>query len=1345
MSKRGPLPELILTALLLLLGSSSSLHAQDQVRIVAGSPNNQMRVVNTYPEYWVDGKPFFQHAATFHYYRLPRDRWAEEMIALKGMGLNALDILPMWNWHEPEEGKLDFDGHSNPRRDLKYALELAESLGLKVTFRPGPYNTNEWRNGGYPDWLLRRPEYQMSEQEILEGRFPRWSSLQYEKSEVAASEWLKNETHLKYTRKYYHDILGYVSPFFADRGGPILSVQMDDDQAIGPENYNGPSFWKYMDTLRRFAKQATDNRPIIYYIDGAYMRLNAEANDALPEPFWNQGQDYQLTGGGYSTPGEAAKNKFLAEIVKTQPLFIPSHIEFQAGWWPALDDTYAASTDPSNTLMASRVMFQNGLKGLSYFPPNDTINPAGYTVPWSTHFYMWEAALSFLGKETGRAVYMRRNGRLVQSMGPFLETSHLLPDAGVVYPMATFPQEAMTGKEASYISAFANRLLWAGAYEHYNFELIDSDHAPLENFERYRVLLAPNVVDGPEGLKRYPHLEHYSQKAQRLLSDYVKDGGTLVIFPSLPKGRILDSLLAPFGRDRRVSGESVLKFDDGSTSRSLDHHVVLSLPAKPRTEVKAFARDAHGGIVGARLAHGKGQIFFFGADFSTWSKQVVAEFTQEGAQVTKGVHDFPEEAQQAGRQMLPALMKEAGEARKVYPGMKAERALDLGLYVTELVADSGTLPFERRADDSGYGFVGVTNFSVDQARTAEIVTTDPRALDLTAAPERSLRLPALTLPPRESLLLPLRVPISNPYWQMAPGIDPADEVFYSTAELSRVSYDGTILALEFTAPADGEVALRLARTPERAALDGTPTAVQEDAARHLYVVKIARGEAPHFIRKLEIAYPHEGPRVVFEAQEPWITGETRAVRVRVENPGPNTFQGELSLAAGSFHHAVDAPLEVSVPAKSERVFSFPVEIPPYAAADQMVDLTATLRERDSTVVWAWHSQAAVHRPFDWSIGPAQAFPLREDLHVPIVHPTLVSVDLPAEAVIQVRVKNWQDHEQAVTLAASGSQLEVTPAVTQLVMPPGAQQNLEIHAAPQGSSGCYHLTIDLRSGSYQATEEVAIAAIGKNDAIAYTLDYDRDGFPDIILENSSLRLFVSPYDGGRAFAFVSKATGANAFNSVGGMRDNFTRQVVPEDTQPDNPNEDWLGLFNRPYAFNIAAAAGRKAVVQLKYDAPDIYPKGVSLERTLTLGGGNNYYIEETALTPAGVVKPQAYVLENSLTFKAFDEPENFRRWFAEGRAPAEFPADKKNIDLPASTGFIGATHKQTGETFALMSLTSLAKIQLAAHAHAATIRMIYPDFTSPNQPRNFRAAYFFGKATPPEVGDLYGRLKSGKE
>jgi hypothetical protein len=1320
--------------------------AEDHVYKVIGTPNNQFKVVNTYPEYWVDGKPFCEYAASFFYHRIPRDRWAEELLRLRKMGVNTIDLYPFWNWHEPEEGFLDFDGHTNPRRDLKFLIKLLDSIGFKITVRPGPYYTSEWRNGGYPDWLLRRSEYRMSEQAILEGRYPRWSALQYDKSEEAATEWLKNETHLKYTRKWYHDVLALVNPLLAEKGGPVINIQIDDDQAIGRENYNGPDFWKYMELLRKYAKEATHDSKIPYYLNGADMRVNAEANDATEEPFWNTGQDYQMSGvGGYSTVYEAAKNKFLAETLKTEPLFVPTHIEFQAGWFVDEKDTYARPTDPSNTLMATRVMFQNGLKALNYYPLNDTLYPAGYECQWANYFYGWETAVNYAGKETARAMAVRRNGRLLAGMGPLLASSHFLPDAALVYPMATFPQSQLTAAETDYVAMFAGRVMWSGVYDHYNFELVDSDHTPSENFERYKLLLLPNLVGSKEESKRFPHLERYSDKAQQMMSDYVAAGGTLLIFPSLPKGKIFDNLLAPLGEGRQLLGNAPVRFADGTSALALGSRTILTLRKKPRAEVKVFARDARGSIVGARFAHGKGQVLFFGADFSSWSVPAGTAFTFEGGGKA-GARDYPEETQRAGRLALPALMKEAGVTRKVYTETESSKARDLGLYVTELIADQGSLPFEKRASDApGFGFVGVTNFSVEEARVADLFLTDPHLSDLTSsAPDRYLHLPRFTLPPRQAVMLPVHIPLSTPFWEMAPGLEATDEVTYATAELSKVAYDGRALRLEFTAPADGEVALRLSRRPEGAGVDGQSASIQEDAERRLYIVKIPRGESPHFLRAVELAYPGAGLRVTITPREPWIAGETRAVRVRMENPRATPLEGGLDFVAGAIYRKENPALAVHIPPRSSREFSFPAEIPSYTPEDQPVELVVTFREKQSSLTWAWRSEVTVHRPFDSSVGPVLDFPLREDQRIPIVHPTLASINLPGEATFQVRVKNWLDHEQMVTLTAEGPDLRLTTSSSHLALPAHGETTAEVHAAPAKGSGAYRFEIGLRSGDYQVKEGVVLAAIQEGEAIAYTLDYDRDGFQDVILENQKLRMFVSPHAGGRSFAFTRKDSGSNAFDSVGGLRDNFATRFEPEDMKglPDWTRVNWLGLYNRPYDFRILSASGAQAQVRLEYTAPDIYPKGMKLERTLTLAGDQNAVLADTEITPRGIEKPQAFVLETSVPFKSFKEP-NYNQWFTRGRGAEEFVPLRK-VELAASNGFVGTVNKLTGETFALMWLSPAVKSQMVADNHSALIRVTYPDFAEKNETYKYRAAYCFGKESPADIEKLFARLKAGK-
>ena len=156
---------------------------------------------------------------------------------------------------------------------------MSQQMGFKILLRPGPYDTNDWRNGGYPDWLLRRPEYYMTEQTVLEGRYPRLSAMQYEHQEESSTGWLKNTTHLEYTHKWFGNVLGRVKPLSASECGPIIAVQLDDDVAIGLSNYDGPNFWKYMDLLRQDAQEGTHGVPIPYFIDAADMQINAEAND----------------------------------------------------------------------------------------------------------------------------------------------------------------------------------------------------------------------------------------------------------------------------------------------------------------------------------------------------------------------------------------------------------------------------------------------------------------------------------------------------------------------------------------------------------------------------------------------------------------------------------------------------------------------------------------------------------------------------------------------------------------------------------------------------------------------------------------------------------------------------------------------------------------------------------------------------------------------------------------------------------------------------------------------------------------------------------------------------------
>jgi hypothetical protein len=265
--------------------------------------------------------------------------------------------------------------------------------------------------------------------------------------------------------------------------------------------------------------------------------------------------------------------------------------------------------------------------------------------------YTQENAITFAGGENGRAAYIRRTGRLIDGMGPVLAPTHLATDAGIVYPMATYPQKDLTPAEIQQVADVAGRLLWSGTSDHYNFELVDSDHTPLDNFERYRALMLPNpqAKDDPA---KYPHLAEYSEKAQRMLVEYVNDGGTLIVLPSAPGGAILRELLKPLGPEEFIPGTSTLRFANGSTAAAIGG--VYAVTPDEKSGVTVFARNAGDRIVGARFQHGKGRILFFGADLSRWVFPPDTHL-MEGGVVAGKTPDFPENRQYSARH-LPALM-----------------------------------------------------------------------------------------------------------------------------------------------------------------------------------------------------------------------------------------------------------------------------------------------------------------------------------------------------------------------------------------------------------------------------------------------------------------------------------------------------------------------------------------------------------------------------------------------------------------------------------------------------------------------------------------------------------------
>lgn len=100
----------------------------------------------------LDGKPWLPVMGEFQYSRYPEKYWDEELLKMKAAGVQIVATYVFWIHHEEVEGEFEWSG----RRDLRRFAELCAKNELFLVVRIGPYAHGEVRNGGLPDWVVKK-------------------------------------------------------------------------------------------------------------------------------------------------------------------------------------------------------------------------------------------------------------------------------------------------------------------------------------------------------------------------------------------------------------------------------------------------------------------------------------------------------------------------------------------------------------------------------------------------------------------------------------------------------------------------------------------------------------------------------------------------------------------------------------------------------------------------------------------------------------------------------------------------------------------------------------------------------------------------------------------------------------------------------------------------------------------------------------------------------------------------------------------------------------------------------------------------------------------------------------
>jgi hypothetical protein len=435
------------------------------------------------PQLLVDGKPFFFWGAAFFYERIPPERWKPSLDALRAIGFNTLDLYVPWNWHETSDGAFDFDGSTNPRRNLRALLALARDDGFFFIVRPGPVIRNEWRNGGYPAWLLERPAYGMPEHDILEGRYPATATLQNANADDAAAQWLGNATHLLYARRWLTHALREFAPV-ADR---VIAVALDDDQGayIDNQTWPAPHFQRYLDWLERSVRSVTGPQ-LPVFINTYEMKVTASS------PVWAMGNWYQSD--AYAI-GEHDRTslEFSTGLLQTQNRYPVAISEFQAGWLAPPEDPTPRPAAPENTALALHTVLDFGAHGVIDFPPLDTINPDGWEAPFANTNYFWDAALDTQLRPSARWLPTADFGALVAAHGSELAAAHRVADGAIAYLTSAYDPARITQADVFRVVAATQASQHACRTARLTCDLVDLRFSGAARLARYPFLIVPRT------------------------------------------------------------------------------------------------------------------------------------------------------------------------------------------------------------------------------------------------------------------------------------------------------------------------------------------------------------------------------------------------------------------------------------------------------------------------------------------------------------------------------------------------------------------------------------------------------------------------------------------------------------------------------------------------------------------------------------------------------------------------------------------------------------------------------------------------------------------------------------
>jgi beta-galactosidase len=534
--------------------------------------------------FYFNNRKVFLNSGEIHYFRIKRELWKTHLIAAKEAGLGAVCTYVPWGWHESVQGVFDFDGRSQPERDLTGWLELCRSIGLNCILKPGPYILAEYRGAGLPDWFLDKYDDDVR--------------MRNSKGEKVASEGV-NLFHPVYLEKvtlWYDQIMPLIRKYEVSRGGPVMMMQICNEIGLfswlahqadyggnvrehlikwAEEKYSEIDqlnlIWETQykhfneielppDVEKPFASKGDRARDYdwhffwrSYYADYLKLLAGMARERGVTVPFYHNLPGW-IYGHGYEFPvnitmydelyGDKSDiifgvdhipefvshrnmhddriiNDITAAMQGNKPLFAA---EFQSG-----SREYHVVTSPREMELFYKASIANGLTGWNYYMFSQGRNPdrKGY----SGDTFYWFNPLTAEGERTSAFPLVKKMSSIIGTLEPIITEAKRKADVCVLFypPYYTSelerPEKGASGLDfvaaAIRRPAYFDGLLKALQILNIDYDMFDLTKISSKGLQSYKQVWAFCTDEMDAG-------------DQQALVEYAKDGGNLVIFPHLP-------------------------------------------------------------------------------------------------------------------------------------------------------------------------------------------------------------------------------------------------------------------------------------------------------------------------------------------------------------------------------------------------------------------------------------------------------------------------------------------------------------------------------------------------------------------------------------------------------------------------------------------------------------------------------------------------------------------------------------------------------------------------------------------------------------------------------------------